>query len=190
MATNFPSSLDDLSNPQSTESLSGHAELHSNVNDALEAMQSKIGINNSEDTDSLDYKVTTLNASVDSINESLSNLGNSTDSIVELLGLEGNNDLIVTGIENKTAVDSFSVNAWRTVYYNLQIARGLEFYSTRITLLFDGSNINISESDIVSNTNNSLADITFEENSGIISLCVTPITTEVTARYIRTAIKQ
>lgn len=183
MSTNFPSSLDDLNNPNSTDSMEGHAALHSNVNDAIEAIQAKVGIDGSEDSDSLDYKVSVLQDTVES-------LGNSTDSIVELLGIEGNNDLIVTGIENKTAIDSFSINAWRTAEYKIQISRGNLFYTSKISLLFDGTNVNISESDIISNTDNLLADVTFEENEGIISLCVTPVSTAVTARYYRTALKQ
>ncbi len=60
MATNFPTNLDDLSNPQGTDSLQGHAQLHTNVNDAIEALQEKVGVNNSTDVTSLDYRVTSL----------------------------------------------------------------------------------------------------------------------------------
>ena len=176
LATNFPSSLDNLSNPQSTDSLSGHAELHTNVNDALEALQAKVGVNDSAVTTSLDYRVKTLENS-------------GAGTIAEELGLAGNNDLTITGIENKTTVDSFSKSLYRTVNYDLQITRGLEHYSSSLRVLNDGSNINLSEFNIISNTTNSLADITFEENSGIISLCVTPVSTAVTARYVRTALK-
>jgi hypothetical protein len=56
-------------------------------------------------------------------------------------------------------------------------------------ILNDGTNINVAESNIISNTNNTLASVTFEENSGIIGLCVTPVAASVTARYYRTALK-
>lgn len=176
MATNFPSSLDNLSNPQSTDSLSGHAELHTNVNDALEALQAKVGVNDSAVTTSLDYRVKTLESS-------------GAGAVAEELGLAGNNDLTITGIENKTTVDSFTKSLYRTVNYDLQITRGSEHYSSSLRVLNDGSNINLSEFNMISNTTNSLANVTFEENSGIISLCVTPVSTAVTARYVRTALK-
>ena len=182
MATNFPTSLDNLSNPQGTDSLAGHAELHGNVNDALEALQAKVGVNNSGDSNSIDYKISQLESQ-------LSNLDNQSDSTLSILGLEGNNDLTITGLENKTTVDTFNADIYRTVKYDLQITRGNEYYSSTFLLLNDGTNINVSETDIISNTNNVLATVTFETNSGIIGLCVTPTTSAVTARYVRLALK-
>lgn len=59
MATNFPTSLDSLTNPQSTDELTNpsHADQHANANDAIEALQAKVGVNGSAVTTSLDYKV-------------------------------------------------------------------------------------------------------------------------------------
>jgi hypothetical protein len=116
-------------------------------------------------------------------------LSNTTNETVTLLGLEGNNDLTVSDIENKTTLDTFSKTAFRTVNYQLQLSRGSLYETSDIVVLNDGADINISQSNIISNTNISLANVTFEENSGIIGLCVTPTSTAVTARYIRTAIK-
>lgn len=182
MPTTFPENLDDFVNPSATDELTGHADLHSNINDAIEAIQTKIGVDGSTDTNSLDYKV-------DSLETQITSLSNNTDTISTLLGLEGNNDLTISGIENKTAVDSFAVGNWKTIKYELQITRGSSVYSSSILVLADGSNIGVSESNIISNTDQSLANVTFEENSGIISLCVTPVTTAVTVRYYRTALK-
>lgn len=60
MATNFPTSLDSLTNPTSTDALNNpsHADQHANVNDAVEALEAKVGVNGSAVTTSLDYKVT------------------------------------------------------------------------------------------------------------------------------------
>lgn len=59
MATNFPGSLDTLTNPLSTDSLNSpsHSTQHANVNDAVEALQAKVGVDNSAVTTSLDYKI-------------------------------------------------------------------------------------------------------------------------------------
>lgn len=184
MATNFPTSLDSLTNPNATDQLSSpsHSQQHSNLNDSVEAIESKIGVNNSTDPNSIQYKVSHLETAVGDI-------GNSLDVTMELLGLEGNNDLTVSDIENKTTLDTFSKTAFRTVNYQLQISRGSLYETSDIVVLNDGTNINVSQSNIISNTNTILANVTFEENSGIIGLCVTPTSTAVTARYIRTAIK-
>jgi hypothetical protein len=66
MATNFPTSLDVLINPQPNDSveLVPHAAQHANANDAIEALESKVGANNSTDPNSLDYKVKTLETNI------------------------------------------------------------------------------------------------------------------------------
>lgn len=355
MATNFPTNLDNLSNPAGTDSLQGHAQLHTNVNDAIEALQQKVGVNNSTDATSLDYRLTAIENAPQSteaklIYETVSNntgsqilkgkavyvsgavgasgklrvslasntaeststktfgitrqaiengaegevvsegllqgintsgandgdpvwLGTSGNLLFGLankphapahlvflgivirggqtntgsmfvkiqngfeieelhnvsitnpqdgqilqynastsvwenvnldleyakdedvalintkLGLAGNNDLTITGIENKTTVDSFNSSTYRTIKYSLQISRGSEYVSSDYLLLNDGTDINVSESNIISNTSNNLANVTFESNAGIISLCVTPTSSAVTARFARTALK-
>ena len=62
MATNFPTSLDSLTNPVAGDTLSSpsHAGQHTNANDAIEALEAKVGVNSSAVTTSLDYKVTQL----------------------------------------------------------------------------------------------------------------------------------
>lgn len=59
MAINFPTSLDNLTNPTSTNPLTSpdHAGQHADANDAIEALQAKVGVNSSAVTTSLDYKV-------------------------------------------------------------------------------------------------------------------------------------
>ena len=180
MATNFPATLDNFANPQGTDSMAGHAALHGNVNDALEAIQTKVGVDGSNNPNSLDYKIAAVQNQLNSLD---------AENTLELLGLDGNNDLTITGIENKTAIDNWSASLYRTIKYSLQITKGSEYVSSDYLLLNDGTDINVSESNIISNTSNSLANITFEVNSGIISLCVTPTTSAVTARFVRTALK-
>ena len=62
MATSFPSGLDSLTNPSSGDSLSSpsHSAQHANVNDAVEALQAKVGVNGSAVTSSHDYKLANI----------------------------------------------------------------------------------------------------------------------------------
>ena len=64
MATNSPASLDSLTNPTSSDSLNSpsHSAQHANSNDAIEALQAKVGADSSAVTTSLDYKVAQLEA--------------------------------------------------------------------------------------------------------------------------------
>ena len=62
MATSFPSGLDSLTNPSSGDSLSSpsHSAQHANVNDAVEALQAKVGVNGSAVTSSHDYQLANI----------------------------------------------------------------------------------------------------------------------------------
>lgn len=59
MSTNFPASLDTLTNPNPTDRVDvvSHSDQHANANDAIEALQVKVGADGSADTDSHDYKL-------------------------------------------------------------------------------------------------------------------------------------
>jgi hypothetical protein len=105
------------------------------------------------------------------------------------LGLAGNNDVTISGIENKTSVDTFSKSVYSTVRYTLQIRKNDLFVSEQIDVVNDGTNLNVNRYEVSSNTNNSLYTLQLEENAGIISLSVTPTSGSITARYYRTALK-
>ena len=68
MTTAFPTSLDTFSNPSASDPLSaGHHSQHGNANDAIAALQAKVGIDSSAVTSSLDYKTrVSLPASISS----------------------------------------------------------------------------------------------------------------------------
>ena len=184
MASTFPTSKDNLSNPAATDDLSGHAAQHANANDAIEALENVVGVTNSTDSSTLTYKLNELSTS-------LNNLSNSSAAIETLMGLDGNNDLTIAGIQNKTTVDSYNSADYRTATYALQIVKTStgESYFSNITALRGSSDIYVSESNIVTNASSSIATTAFESTGGIINLTVTPVSGEVTVRYFRTALK-
>jgi len=57
MATNFPSSLDSFTNPTAVDTLDSppHDTQHADANDAIEALQAKVGVNSSAVATSHDY---------------------------------------------------------------------------------------------------------------------------------------
>lgn len=65
MATDFPTSLDDFTNPQDTDNLDSpdHAAQHANKNDAVEALEAKVGVDGSAVSSSHDYKIAALETS-------------------------------------------------------------------------------------------------------------------------------
>jgi hypothetical protein len=71
MATNFPSSLDSFTNPTAVDTLDSppHDTQHADANDAIEALQAKVGVNSSAVATSHDYKIDALETDVTNINE-------------------------------------------------------------------------------------------------------------------------
>lgn len=69
MSITYPSSLDNFPNPQSTDLLDNasptldHWTQHSNVNDAIEALEAKVGVDGSAETTSFDYKLSGVTGS-------------------------------------------------------------------------------------------------------------------------------
>jgi hypothetical protein len=61
MATNFPTSLDSLTNPTASDKLNSgtvpHATQHATLNDAVEALEAKVGVDGSAVTTSHDYLI-------------------------------------------------------------------------------------------------------------------------------------
>jgi hypothetical protein len=59
MATSFPSGLDSFTNPTAVDTLDSppHDTQHADANDAIEALQAKVGVDSSAVTSSLDYRV-------------------------------------------------------------------------------------------------------------------------------------
>jgi len=68
MATNFPTSLDTLVNPLPGDNVNApsHAAQHTNANDAIEALEQKVGITNSAVTTTHDYRISQVEALVGS----------------------------------------------------------------------------------------------------------------------------
>jgi len=64
MATNFPGSLDSFTNPSASDAMDSvtvpHATQHANLNDAVEALESKVGVDGSAVTSSLDYQLNAI----------------------------------------------------------------------------------------------------------------------------------
>jgi hypothetical protein len=112
----------------------------------------------------------------------------------ETLGLEGNNELEVTGIENETVVDSFVASEWRWIRYMVSISKVSDgenrFYATELTLLIDQENVNVSESGVIDNDGD-MGTITVSEVGGNIQLVVTPNPSirPITVRYVRIGLK-
>ena len=62
--TNFPATIDSFQNPGAATTMDAagfeHDAQHANTNDAIAALQAKVGANGSTDTNSLDYKVSQM----------------------------------------------------------------------------------------------------------------------------------
>ena len=110
------------------------------------------------------------------------------------LGTFGNNENTITGIENPTVIDSFDATVWRMVKYIVSIAKTSEgdnkFYATELTILVDGTNVNVSEYGTIDNDGN-MGTISVSRTGDTVALTVTPdsIIKPVTVRFARMGLK-
>lgn len=116
MAITYPTTIDDLDNPSSTDELDSpsHADQHSNANDAIEALEAKVGVDSSAVATSLDYKLT--NASSEdpghkhTLAGGISDVTSSADEVNLLDGMDksGSDTSLITGTEG----DAYDEGIW------------------------------------------------------------------------------
>ena len=110
------------------------------------------------------------------------------------LGSAGNNETTVNGIENVTVVDNFDATVWRMVKYIVSISKTTagdnKFYATELTILVDGTNINVTEYGTIDNDGN-IGTINVSRTGNTVALSVTPVSgiTPITVRYARIGLK-
>jgi hypothetical protein len=110
------------------------------------------------------------------------------------LGTFGNNENEITGIENVTVIDTFASNQWRWVKYLVSISNTSggqnKFYATEISVLIDGTDLNVSEYGIIDNDGD-MGTISVSRSGGNIGLVVTPnqSITPITVRFARMGLK-
>lgn len=110
------------------------------------------------------------------------------------LGSFGNNENEINGIENATVVDNFDATQWRMVKYLISIKKTSggdnKFYATEMTILIDGTNVNVSEYGVIDNDGN-IGTISVSRVSNTVALTVTPNpgVTPITVRYARIGLK-
>lgn len=110
------------------------------------------------------------------------------------LGSMGNNENTIYGIENATIIDNFDATEWRMVKYIVSIAKVTagdnKFYATELTILVDGTNVNVSEYGTIDNDGN-IGTVSVSRVGNAVSLTVTPdpAIKPVTVRYARIGLK-
>jgi plastocyanin len=113
MATSFPTSKDTLINPQPTDSpeLVSHAAQHANANDAIEALETKVGVDGSTDVNSHDYKIANIASYAVSYETA-------QDAAGALFGHTNHTNLIATydDVANEVRLSVAAPDVARTIY--------------------------------------------------------------------------
>jgi hypothetical protein len=110
------------------------------------------------------------------------------------LGTAGNNETTVNGIEMTTVVDNFDATVFRMVKYIVSISKTSQgdnkFYATELTVLVDGTNINVTEYGTV-DTDGNIGTINVSRTGNTVALSVTPVggLTPITVRFARIGLK-
>jgi hypothetical protein len=110
------------------------------------------------------------------------------------LGSSGNNENTIYGIENVTVIDNFDATEWRMIKYLVSISKTTsgdnKFYATELTILVDGTNVNVSEYGTIDNDGN-IGTISVSRTGNTVALTVTPdpAIKPVTVRFARMGLK-
>jgi hypothetical protein len=110
------------------------------------------------------------------------------------LGSDGNNESTINGIENSTVFDNFTASEWRSMKYMVSIkyvAGGAnKYFSTEISILIDGTDVNVSQYATIDNDGN-IGTISVSRAGDTVSLTVVPVggITPITLRYMRMGLK-
>ena len=110
------------------------------------------------------------------------------------LGTSGNNESTINGIESATVIDNFDATEWRMVKYIISIKKtsggANKYYATEMTILIDGSDVNVNEYGTIDNDGN-IGTISVSRAGNTVSVTVTPVVglTPVTVRYARMGLK-
>lgn len=120
MTTQFPTALDTLTNPGENDTLDSatvpHADQHANANDAIEALQAKVGVNNSAVPTSLDYRVGVLEAGKEDAGTAAAAIsahagGTGVHSIAGITGLQTALDAKIPSTEKGAALGVATLGA-------------------------------------------------------------------------------
>ena len=110
------------------------------------------------------------------------------------LGTSGNNEVTINGIENTTVVDNFDATVFRMVKYLVSISKvsqgANKFYATELTVLVDGTGVNVTEYGTIDNDGN-IGTINVSRTGNTVALTVTPVggQTPITVRFARIGLK-
>jgi hypothetical protein len=110
------------------------------------------------------------------------------------LGTSGNNEHVVSGIENYTVIEAIDASQWRLVKYLVSISKTSsgdnKFYATELSILIDGTNINVSEYGVIDNDGD-IGTINVSKDGNTLTLSVTPnpAIRPITVRYARVGLK-
>jgi hypothetical protein len=110
------------------------------------------------------------------------------------LGSVGNNEETISGIENATTIDSFPSASWRMIKYLVSISKitggANKFFATELTILIDGTNINVSQYGIIDNDGD-IGTVSVSKVGSNVNLVVTPnpAVTPITVRFARMGLK-
>jgi hypothetical protein len=120
--------------------------------------------------------------------------GGTTVATPNYLAAFSNNDVIISGIENATIIDSITAAEWRNVEYNISISKTTSganyFYSTQLSILIDKTGETVTEYNTINN-NGDMGTISVSRNGANVELTVTPglLIKPVTVRFSRTGLK-
>lgn len=154
MSTNYPSSLDTFTNPSASDQVGvevggrTHSEFHADINDAVEALQAKVGADSSAVTTSHDYKL----SSVATGEKAVSTSGNQSVAGVKTFSTSGGivgtsavltTPKVITSVNDTNGNELIKVTATGSAVNEVTLANAATGNNPAISATGDDANIGI-----------------------------------------------
>lgn len=150
MSTNYPTGLDTLTNPTATDAVAtvSHSSQHANANDAIEALQTKVGIDGSAVTTSHDYKLSSVTSTAKAVSTQGTQSIAGVKTFSDAGGLVATSAVlttprVVTGINDTNGNELLKVTATGSAVNEITLANAATGANPNISATGDDSNIGI-----------------------------------------------
>lgn len=154
MATTYPTTIDDFTNPSPSDQVGidvggrTHSEFHSDNNDAIEALQTKVGVDGSAVTTTHDYKLSSVTASAKAVsttgNQSVAGVKTFTDAGgVVATSAVLTTPKVITSINDTNGNELVKVTATTSAVNEITIANAATGANPSVSATGDDSNIGI-----------------------------------------------
>lgn len=149
MTTTYPTSLDSFTNPSASDQVGvevggrTHSEFHADINDAVEALQAKVGADSSAVTTSHDYKLSGVTSSAKAVSNNSNETITGVKTFATSAGIVATRPKIITSIDDANGNEVIKTPATASAVNEVTVTNAATGNNPSIDASGDDTNIGI-----------------------------------------------